>query len=244
MLPVRGRTPRDIKATVTATRDAQGGASPEPSAGKGRKRVLVADDHPVVRMGAVSLLQAEPGIEVVAEAATCEECCELAESLNPDIVILDLEMGDCHATQALERLDQVCPNAAVVVYTAHVNDHLVRNVIKAGARGFVPKDAPSAHLVDAVLAVGGGQFYLDPSVTSAVMAQGRNGQGNAEALTQREQAVLELLAQGKRNKEISRSLFISERTVKFHVSALMQKLGASNRTQAVKTAIDEGLVGP
>ena len=244
MLPVRGRTPKNPNAAVAATRDAKGDDSPEPSVGAGRKTVLVADDHPVVRMGAIRLLELEPGIEVVGEAACCDECCELAESLNPDIIVLDLEMGDCRATQALERLVQTCPNAAVVVYTAHINDHLVRNVIKAGARGFVTKGAPPERLVDAVRAVASGQFYLDPSVTSAVMAQGSNGQGNIEVLTEREQGVLELLAQGKRNKEISRSLFISERTVKFHVSALMQKLGASNRTEAVKTAIEQGLVGP
>jgi NarL family two-component system response regulator LiaR len=206
--------------------------------------VLVADDHPVVRMGAVSLLELEPDLEIVGEAANCNECCELAAELIPDIIVLDLEMGDCRATQALERLLQTCPNAAVVVYTAHVNDHLVRNVINAGAKGFVPKGASPAHLVDAVLAVTRGQIYLDPSVTSAVVGQGSDGQRHGEALTEREQAVLGLLAEGKRNKEISRALFISERTVKFHVSALMQKLGATNRTEAVKTAIDEGLVGP
>ena len=100
MLPVRGRTPKDPNVAVAATRDAQGGGSSEPRVAEGTKRVLVADDHPVVRMGAIRLLELEPGIQVVGEAACCNECCERAESLNPDIIVLDLEMGDCRATQA------------------------------------------------------------------------------------------------------------------------------------------------
>jgi two-component system NarL family response regulator len=243
MLPVPGRTQRNLNVAAAATREAQDGGSPEGKADD-KKKVLVADDHPVVRMGAVSLLQCESSIEVIAEAATCGECCDLAGKLAPDVIILDLEMGDCRATQSLDRLLEVCPSAAVVVYTAHVSDHLVRSVIGAGARGFVPKDAPPARLVDAVMAVAAGQCYLDPSVTSAVVGQASNGQRHGDALTEREQSVLRLLAQGKRNKEISKSLFISERTVKFHVSALMHKLGATNRTEAVKTAIEQGLVGP
>ena len=205
-------------------------------------RVLVADDHPVVRMGAATLLQVDPDIQVVAEAASCRECCERAAELRPDIVILDLEMGDCRSTDALENLLKACPDAAVVVYTAHMNDHLVRNVLNAGARGFVTKGAPPGRLVDAVNAVRGGQVFLDPLITAAVVGGPSNGRGKLESLTEREHAVLSLLAEGKRNKEISRSLFISERTVKFHVSALMQKLGATNRTEAVKTAIEAGLV--
>lgn len=205
-------------------------------------RVLVADDHPVVRMGAAALLQVNPDIQVVAEAGSCKECCEQAAQTRPDIVILDLEMGDCRSTGALESLLKACPDAAVVVYTAHINDHLVRNVVNAGARGFVTKGAPPGRLVDAVRAVAGGQFFLDPLVTAAVVGGSTPGHGKREPLTEREQAVLSLLAEGKRNKEISRALFISERTVKFHVSALMQKLGASNRTEAVKSAIGAGLV--
>lgn len=215
----------------------------EAPAGETRHRVLVADDHPVVRMGAMVLLDSHPDIEVVGEAANCKECCERAAAACPDIVVLDLEMGDCRSTDALGALREACPGVAVVVYTAHMNDHLVRNVVNAGAMGFVTKGAPPERLVDAVRAVAGGQVFLDPTVTAAVVGA-RHGARNLESLTEREQAVLALLAQGKRNKEISRVLFISERTVKFHVSALMQKLGASNRTEAVRAAIEAGLVNP
>jgi DNA-binding NarL/FixJ family response regulator len=227
MLPVPERTSRNRTA----------------ASGDRQYRVLVADDHPVVRMGAATLLQVDPDIEVIAEAASCSECCARAAELRPDIVVLDLEMGDCRSTEALHNLLEACPDAAVVVYTAYMNDHLVRNVVNAGARGFVTKGAPPGRLVDAVRAVAGGQVFLDPAVTAAVVGVG-NGHNHLEPLTGREEAVLGLLAQGKRNKEISRQLFISERTVKFHVSALMQKLGASNRTEAVRTAIEAGIVTP
>lgn len=227
MLPVPERTSQDCKA----------------ASGDRPHRVLVADDHPVLRMGAATLLKLDPDIEVIAEAASCRECCDQAAELRPDIVVLDLEMGDCRSTEALHSLLEACPQAAVVVYTAHMNDHLVRKAVNAGARGFVTKGAPPGRLVDAVRTVAGGQVFLDPLVTAAVVGL-CNGHGGREALTEREQAVLSLLAKGKRNKEISRELFISERTVKFHVSALMQKLGASNRTEAVRTAIDAGFVSP
>ena len=210
-------------------------------------KVLVAEDHPVTRMGAVSLLAAEADIEVVGEVATCLECCEQAVALKPDVVILDLEMGDCRGTQALARLLDACPSAAVVVYSTHDGDLLVREVIQAGASGFVPKIASPTRLVDAVRAVSCGQCYLDASVTSAVMGTlvggTSTGRGYIEPLTEREKAVLVLLAQGKRNRDISRALFIAERTVKFHVSGLMQKLDASNRTELLKNAIDQGLIG-
>jgi DNA-binding NarL/FixJ family response regulator len=206
---------------------------------------LIADDHAVIRFGIKALLETQPGFEITAEATSCLECCEKAAAIQPDIVILDLEMGDCCGIQALEQLDKVSPKARVVVFSAHASECLVSEVIKAGARGYVPKSASSRHLIDAVRTVCRGGAYLDPSISALVIDKldRRNGRRHDAELSARESSVLQLLAEGKRNKEIADSLCISERTVKFHVSALMQKLQAGNRTEAVKIAIGQGLVG-
>lgn len=209
-----------------------------------RVRILVADDHSVIRLGIIALLKTRPGFEVLGEATSCRECCTKAAELKPDVVILDLEMGDCGGVQAIERLAEAAPEARVVVFTAHVNDCLVSDVLRTGALGYVPKTASSRHLVDAVRTVYAGGAYLDPSISSLVMGKlsRRDPRPNQADLSARESSVLLLLAEGKRNKEIANSLLISERTVKFHVSALMQKLDASNRTEAVTKAIVQGLV--
>ncbi len=214
------------------------------SAGERRVRILVADDHAVIRLGITALLETQPGFEVVGEAKSSRECCQKAAALKPDVVILDLEMADCGGVQAIDRLAESAPEARVVVFTAHVNDCLVSDVIRTGALGYVPKSAPSRHLVDAVRTVCGGGAYLDPGVSSLVIGRlsRHGGRPNQTDLSARESSVLRLLAEGKRNKEIAETLFISERTVKFHVSALMQKLDASNRTEAVTKAIVQGLV--
>jgi len=209
-----------------------------------RLRILVADDHAVVRLGIIALLETQPGFDLVGEASSCLQCCEKAAALKPDVVILDLEMGDCGGVQAIERLAEADPEARVVVFSVHVNDCLVSDVIRSGALGYVPKSASPRHLVDAVRTVCSGNSYLDPGISSLVMARlsPRNGRANPADLSPRESSVLRLLAEGKRNKEIADTLFISERTVKFHVRALMQKLDARNRTEAVTKAITEGLV--
>jgi NarL family two-component system response regulator LiaR len=233
--PVNGNGSKDLPMSG----DHQKRRADEP-----RIRILVADDHAVIRLGIVALLETRPGFEVVGEAASGLECCKKAAALKPDVVILDLEMGDCGGVQAIERLSEAAPDARVVVFTAHVNDCLVSDVIGTGALGYVPKTASSRHLVDAVRTVHGGGAYLDPSISSLVMGRlsHRGPRPNQADLSARESSVLRLLAEGKRNKEIADSLLISERTVKFHVSALMQKLDASNRTEAVTKAIVQGLV--
>jgi len=208
-------------------------------------RILVADDHAVIRLGIIALLESQPGFHVVGEAASCLECCEKAAALKPDIVILDLEMGDCCGAQALKRLSKDAPQVRVLVFSAHTNDCLVSEIIRTGARGYVPKTASSRHLVDAVQTVCSGGAYLHPSISSLVIDRlnRRKGRAQEAALSARESSVLKLLAEGKRNKEIASTLFISERTVKFHVSSLLQKFEADNRTEVVKIAIGEGLVG-
>jgi NarL family two-component system response regulator LiaR len=243
------RTPRrrTVSETVSRSpsRDRRKSDRGENRAAAARRiEVLVADDHALVRLGISSLLEEQPGINVVGEAGSCRECCHKAAALKPDVVVLDLEMEDCGGVEAIERLADAAPEARAVVFTAHVDDCLVSEVIKAGALGYVPKTASPRHLVDAVRTVCAGRAYLDPSVSSLVMGKlsRRNGRPNQAELSDRESSVLRLLAEGKRNKEIAESLSISERTVKFHVSALMQKLDAGNRTEAVTKAMVQGLV--
>lgn len=238
--PSTGFADRAIEGDTESDSDAWNSIVP------GRQiRILVADDHAVIRLGVIALLEQQPGIQVVGEATSCEESREKAQALKPDVIILDLEMGDCAGVQAIEQLAKVAPESQVVVFSAHVSDCLVSEVIKAGARAYVPKSAASRHLLDAMRTVCAGGAYLDPSISSLVIGKlfRRNGQPNRADLSARESSVLQLLAEGKRNKEIANRLFISERTVKFHVSALMQKLDAGNRTEAVTIAIEEGLVG-
>jgi len=208
-------------------------------------RILIADDHAVIRLGIIALLKTQPGFHVVGEAASCLDCCEKAAALKPDVVILDLEMGDCCGVRAIKELDNVCPRGSIVVFSAHANECLVADVIRTGARGFVPKSASSRNLIDAVRTVCSGGAYLDPSLSALVIGKlgQHHGRKHQTELSARESSVLQLLAEGKRNKEIAQKLFISERTVKFHVSTLMQKLDAGNRTEAVTIAIDQGLVG-
>jgi DNA-binding NarL/FixJ family response regulator len=211
-------------------------------------RVLVVDDHPVVRLGLVGLLDIHPDIEVIAEADSCVQACALAERLRPDVILLDLELTDATGAEALNRLRNVVPATPIVVLTAHDNDWRVVEAIQTGLEAFLVKGAPPESICQAIRVVNSGGYYLDPQVTSKVLGQvGRKverRQGARSSLTSREQTVLQMLAEGKRNKEIADSLFISERTVKYHISALFTRLKASNRTQAVKNAVEQGLMHP
>ena len=208
-------------------------------------RVLVADDHPVVRFGVASLLNAQPGIEVVGEAESCEGCLERMREQQPDVLILDLEMGDCGGLDAVERMQRTS-DTRIVVYTSHDTEWTVTRTLQAGVQGFVCKATPAEMLVEAVNTVMRGQVFLDPAIASKVV--GTLGRSNERrrvdrTLTERELEVLRKVAEGLRNKEVSRALGISERTVKFHMSALMGKLGVTNRTEAVKVGMQKGLCG-
>lgn len=211
-----------------------------------RIRILVVDDHPVVRLGLVGLLNTQPDFDVVGEAQSCREACEKATALRPDVLLLDLEMDDACGADALSRLRDTDADLPTIVFTAYDNDWRVVEAVKIGLQGYLVKGTPPENIMEAVRVVYGGGTFLDPRVASKVLGQvGRHADrrnANNRFLTEREKSVLRLLAQGKRNKEISRVLFISERTVKFHMSALLKKLHASNRTEAVKVAVDQGLV--
>jgi DNA-binding NarL/FixJ family response regulator len=207
-------------------------------------RILVADDHPVVRDGLVAILSTQPDFEVVGEAGTGLEAVERAVTLQPDVMLLDLEMPEMDGVEVLRRLSQTDPAVRVIVFTAFDTDERILGAVQAGAQGYLLKGAPRKELFDAVRVVRAGGSLLQPVVASKLLRQvSHQSQSNQiEALTPRELEVLRLLAQGLQNKEIAAELVISERTVKFHVSSIMGKLGAGNRTEAVTLAAQQGLI--
>ncbi|GAB4454889.1 MAG: response regulator transcription factor [Anaerolineae bacterium] len=207
-------------------------------------RILVADDHPVVRDGLVAILGTQPDFEIVGEAGTGAEAVERARELRPDVMLLDLEMPELDGVEVLRRLSQSNPEVRVIVFTAFDTDERILGAVQAGAQGYLLKGAPRKELFDAVRVVHAGGSLLQPVVASKLLRQvSHPAQVNeAEALTLRELEVLRLVAQGLQNKEIAVALVISERTVKFHVSSIMGKLGAGNRTEAVRLAAQQGLI--
>jgi DNA-binding NarL/FixJ family response regulator len=209
-------------------------------------RILVVDDHPVVRFGLIGQLRAQSDFIVVGEASNCEECCQNLQSYAPDVVLLDLELDDASGLDALIKLRSFDPDMPTIVYTAHGADWRVVEAIKIGVQGYLMKKAPIDSVFQAIRVVHQGGSYLDPAVTSKVMgAVGRRSGKEGDkfrSLSERETTVLQMLAQGKRNKDISRALSITERTVKFHISSLLAKLDAGNRTEAVVVAAELGLI--
>ena len=208
-------------------------------------RILVADDHPVVRDGLVAILSTQPDFEVVGEAGNGPEAIERAITLRPDVMLLDLEMPELDGVEVLRRLAQSNPEVRVIVFTAFDTDERILGAVQAGAQGYLLKGAPRKELFEAVRVVHAGGSLLQPVVASKLLRQvSHQSQAvpTVDALTPREVEVLRLLAQGLQNKEIAAQLVISERTVKFHVSSIMSKLGAGNRTEAVTLAAQQGLI--
>jgi DNA-binding NarL/FixJ family response regulator len=205
-------------------------------------RVLVVDDHPVVREGLVTLLQDEEDFEVVASAGSAEEALALAGQLRPDVVLLDLELPGMDGVRAIPRFAQASPETNVLVFTAYDTDERVFGAIRSGAKGYLLKGASASEIVRAVRTVDEGESYLEPRVAAKLVAELGAPRRFAGLLTERERAVLRLVAAGLSNKQIARSLSITERTVKFHVTSILGKLGADNRAQAVAVAVQRGLL--
>lgn len=208
-------------------------------------RILVADDHPIVRDGLVAILSTQPDFRVVGEAGSGPEAVASTLALKPDVLLLDLEMPQLDGVGVLKRLRDAQAATRVVVFTAFDTDERIVEAVQAGAQGYLLKGAPRDELFNAVRVVHGGGSLLQPVVASKLLRHVSREQTRdpaPDALTEREQEVLGLLAQGLQNKEIAARLVISERTVKFHVSAILSKLGAGNRTEAVKIAAQQGLV--
>jgi len=209
-------------------------------------RILIADDHPVVRDGLAAMLGTQPDFAVVATAANGQEAVRLAAELKPDVVLLDLEMPELDGVEALVRMRAASPAVRALVFTAFDTDERILGAVRAGAQGYLLKGAPRDELFRAVRVISQGGSLLQPVVASKLLqrmtAHAAPGTAATATLTNREAQVLSLLARGRANKEIAAELVISERTVKFHVSSILSKLGAGNRTEAVRLAVQRGLV--
>jgi len=205
---------------------------------------LIADDHPIVREGLAMMLGTQPDFTVVGEAANGVEVIETGSALQPDVILLDLEMPLMDGLETMRRLRELCPNVRVLVFTAFDTDDRIVGAVQAGAKGYLLKGAPRAEIFNAIRVVAAGGSLLQPIVASRLMQHITNLRDEipAEPLTERETGVLQLLAQGKTNREIATALVITERTVKFHISSILAKLGAGNRTEAVTLAVQRGLV--
>jgi DNA-binding NarL/FixJ family response regulator len=205
-------------------------------------RLVLVDDHPIVRQGLTAALEDEGDFQVVGAVASAEEALPLVDRLRPDVALLDLELPGIGGIEAIPRLLEASPETKVLVFTAYDTDERVLGAIRAGAKGYLLKGAAVADIARAVRDVASGGSALEPRVAAKLIAQVRTPRGAADHLTDRERQVLRLVAQGLPGKQIARALNISERTVKFHTASLLHKLGADNRAQAVALATQRGLL--
>ena len=206
-------------------------------------RILVADDHPVVREGLITMLNTQPDFDIVGQAATGTDVIQQTASRTPDIVLLDLEMPEMNGVQILRQLRAEYPLTHVLIFTAFSTDELIVQAVQAGAQGYLLKGAPRDEIFRAIRVISAGGSLLEPVVASKLIRHVQSEEHlDARRLTDRETQVLHLLAQGKSNKEIAAALSITQRTVKFHVSSIMGKLGTNNRTEAVTVAAQRGLI--
>jgi DNA-binding NarL/FixJ family response regulator len=215
-------------------------------------RVVIADDQGMVRAGLRSLLESEPDIEVVGEAADGEQACAQVLEVDPDVTLMDIRMPVLDGLAATTRLMQAGIRSRILVLTTFDLDEYVFGALRAGASGFLLKDAPAEDLADAIRVVARGDSLLDPGVTRRVIdafvstggTRRTAAAGLVEGLTPRELEVLGLLARGLSNLEVSRRLFVSEATTKTHVSNILAKLQVADRVQAVIVAYEAGVVTP
>jgi DNA-binding NarL/FixJ family response regulator len=204
-------------------------------------RILVVDDHPIVRQGLVATLEDESDFDVVGAASSAEEALTKAAHHLPDLILLDLELPGIGGIEAIPSLLAVSPTTRILVFTAYDTDERVLDAVRAGAGGYLLKGAAVAEIASAIRSVAAGGTALAPSAAARLANAVRAPRG-AGPLTTREREVLRLIAQGLPGKQIAGSLGITERTVKFHTAALIRKLGADNRAQAVALAAQRGLL--
>jgi two-component system, NarL family, response regulator LiaR len=206
-------------------------------------RILLVDDHSVVRQGLRMFLAIDPAFEVVGEASNGAEALDLVAALKPDVVLMDLIMPVMDGVEATRLIRRQYPETEVIALTSVLEDNAVIGAVKAGAIGYLLKDTGADELLKAIRAASAGQVQLSPAVAERLMREIRTPE-SPERLTERETDVLRCLAEGKANKEIARELQVSETTVKSHVSNILTKLGVPSRTQAALYAVRIGLVSP
>jgi two-component system response regulator NreC len=205
-------------------------------------RIVIADDHAVVRSGLRLVLEAEDGFEVVAEAGTTEDARRLTRAHRPDVLVLDLNMPGGPSLGIIPELRESTPESAVVVLTMQDDPAYAREALRSGARGYVLKEAADDELVQAVRAAAGGSTYLNPALGARLAAEPSAPSGPPDDLTEREVDVLRLIALGHTNAEIGKLLFLSVRTVETHRAHIQQKLGRTTRAELVQYAFENGLV--
>lgn len=213
-------------------------------------RIVLADDHALLRQGTAELLRREPDLEVVGEADNGQQAIDLARRLQPDIVVMDVRMPVLSGVEATQRIREALPKVQVLVLTAHDDDQYVFSLLQAGASGYLLKTAPVGELIKAIRLVHAGESPLDPAIARKVVVR-ISGEGRAtraadqgasavEELTARELEVLQLLAQGLNNRAIAEALFLSDRTVQSHLTTIFAKMHVTSRLEAVLTGIRRG----
>jgi len=209
-------------------------------------RVLIADDHAIVRTGLRTLLQAEPSMELVGEASGGYEAIECVEKARPDVLVLDLSMPDLDGIAVTKKVKPLFPNVHILILTIHADDALLREAIKAGASGYILKRAAESELISAIRIVMRGDVYVDPSMLRALLGDAvtpaNAHPGSAEKLTPRETEVLQCIVEGYTNRQIGEQLHISVRTVEGHRANVSAKLGLHSRVELVRYAREHGLI--
>lgn len=212
-------------------------------------RVLLADDHPLMREALCAAIEDESDLRVVGEAANGAEAIQLWSKLKPDVVVMDLFMPGVDGLQAINQIREQDPQARILVLTSSIDESMVVAAVQAGVLGYALKDSQRTELLEAIRQVGAGKSFLPPEV-ALKLANGVRRQGKAaaappvEPLTDREQEVLKLIGQGKSNREIAHQLNLTEGTVRTHVHNILGKLGLENRNQVILYAIRQGIVSP
>ena len=206
-------------------------------------RVLIVEDQTLMRQGLRTILELEPGFAVVGEASDGQEGVAQARALHPDLVLMDVQMPRMNGVEATRQITALVPHAQVIILTTFDYDEYVFDGIKAGARGYLLKDLPATELLATLRRVHAGESIIQPSIATRMIAEFSRRQTPAvDSLSERELDVLRLLADGLSNREIAARLVLAEGTIKNHVSKIMDKLHAANRTQAARMARDQGLI--
>jgi DNA-binding NarL/FixJ family response regulator len=211
-----------------------------------KQRILLVDDHEVVRLGLKSLLERHPQFEIVGEAASAREALEQVENNHPDVVVMDIRLPGTSGIEACEEITSRFPETRVLMLTSYAEDEMLFSAIRAGASGYILKQIDGEELVRALEAVARGEALLDPAVTQRVFQEVRRAVKEEEAsafihLSQQEKHVLLLVSEGRTNREIAKALFLGEGTVRNYVSSILSKLGVSNRAEAAAYAVEHNL---